>query len=177
MELVHDIADWIASGWGDRLGLFFPIVAIGLVGLYVLWLVIGYLRVSQVGLGDSGGPREAVALPPASEGVERPRGVPYCAFDVIAAWLRQEASARHLSLPRFVSELLQGHARASADGARESGRESGRDSGRSRDGRGGADDGASYEAARRRWMARKPVPLSAPGEKYPTRAEVHERHS
>jgi hypothetical protein len=81
MELVHDIADWIASGWGDRLGLFFPIVAIGLVGLYVLWLVIGYLRVSQVGLGDSGGPREAVALPPASEGVEHPRGLPYCAFD------------------------------------------------------------------------------------------------
>jgi hypothetical protein len=81
MELVHDIADWIASGWGDRLGLFFPIVAIGLVGLYVLRLVIGYLRVSQVGLGDSGGPREAVALPPASEGVEHPRGVPYCAFD------------------------------------------------------------------------------------------------
>jgi hypothetical protein len=82
MELIHDIADWIASGWGDRLGLFFPIVAIGLVGLYVLWLVVGYLRVSQVGLGDSGAPREAVALPPTTEGgVERPRGVAYCAFD------------------------------------------------------------------------------------------------
>jgi hypothetical protein len=81
MELIRDVADWIASGWGDRLGLFFPIAAIGLVGLYVLWLVIGYLRVSQVGLGDSGGPREAVALPPATEDVERPRGVPYCAFD------------------------------------------------------------------------------------------------
>jgi hypothetical protein len=81
MELIHDIADWIASGWGDRLGLFFPIVAIGLVGLYVLWLVVGYLRVSQVGLSDSGAPHEAVALPPATEGVERPRGVAYCAFD------------------------------------------------------------------------------------------------
>ena len=81
MDLIRDIADWVASGWGDRLGLFFPIAAIGLVGLYVLWLVIGYLRVSQVGLADSGGPREAVQLPPATEGVERPRGVPYCAFD------------------------------------------------------------------------------------------------
>ena len=81
MDLIRDIADWVASGWGDRLGLFFPIVAIGLVGLYVLWLVVGYLRVSQVGLGDGRGPREVVALPPAGEGVEHPRGVPYCAFD------------------------------------------------------------------------------------------------
>jgi hypothetical protein len=81
MDLIRDVADWIASGWGDRLGLFFPIAAIGLVGLYVLWLVIGYLRVSQVGLADSAGPREAVQLPPATDGVERPRGVPYCAFD------------------------------------------------------------------------------------------------
>lgn len=81
MDLIRDIADWIASGWGDRLGLFFPIVAIGLVALYVLWLVIGYLRVSQVGLSESSSPREVVALPPATEGSGHPRGVPYCAFD------------------------------------------------------------------------------------------------
>jgi len=84
MELIRDIADWIASGWGDRLGIFFPLAVIGLLGLYLLWLVIGWLRVSQVGLGDGRGPQQVVALPPASEAsgaAERPRGVPYCAFD------------------------------------------------------------------------------------------------
>lgn len=82
MDLIRDITDWIATGWGDRLGLFFPLAVVGLVGLYVLWLVIGYLRVSQVGLGDGQGPpQHVVALPSPSEGTERPRGVPYCAFD------------------------------------------------------------------------------------------------
>lgn len=81
MELIRDIADWVATGWGDRLGLFFPLAVVGLIGLYVLWLVIGYLRVSQVGLHDGGAPQQLVALPSAGEGIEHPRGVPYCAFD------------------------------------------------------------------------------------------------
>ena len=81
MDLIRDVADWLATDWGNRLGFFFPLVILGLLGLYVLWLLIGYLRVSQVGLADSGAPREAVQLPPATEGAERPRGVPYCAFD------------------------------------------------------------------------------------------------
>ncbi len=81
MELIRDIADWIATGWGDRLGLLFPLAMVGLIGLYVLWLVIGYLRVSQVGLGDGQGPQQVVALPSSGEGAELPRGVPYCAFD------------------------------------------------------------------------------------------------
>lgn len=80
MDLVRDIADWIATGWGDRLGFLFPMAVIGLLGLYVLWLVIGYLRVSQVGLTDAHQPREVVPLP-STEPAERPRGVPYCAFD------------------------------------------------------------------------------------------------
>lgn len=84
MDLVRDIADWIATGWGDRLGILFPLAAIGLVGLYILWVVIGYLRASQVGLTEGHAPREVVALPSAPEegaSVERPRGVPYCAAD------------------------------------------------------------------------------------------------
>jgi len=80
MDLIRDIADWIATGWGDRLGFLFPLGVIGLLGLYVLWLVIGYLRVSQVKLADSRVPREVVALP-STEPTARPRGVPYCAFD------------------------------------------------------------------------------------------------
>lgn len=80
MDLIRDIADWIATGWGDRLGLLFPIAMIGLLGLYLLWMVIGYLRVSQVGLSDHQAPRDVVALP-SSDDAGRPRGVPYCAFD------------------------------------------------------------------------------------------------
>jgi len=81
MDLIRDVANWLATDWGNRLGFFFPFVAVGLLGLYLLWLIIGYLRVSQVGLGDGRGPQQVVALPPASEGVDHPRGVPYCSFD------------------------------------------------------------------------------------------------
>ena len=82
MDLIRDVADWVATGWGDRLGLFFPLVLVGLVGLYLLWLVVGYLRVSQVGIGEKhvGGQ----AVPMASSTEREPaaqRGVPYCAFD------------------------------------------------------------------------------------------------
>lgn len=79
MDLIRDVADWVASGWGDRLGIFFPILLVGLLGLYLLWLVIGYLRVSQVGITEKAAPQPVVALPSGS--VERPRGVPYCPFD------------------------------------------------------------------------------------------------
>ena len=79
MDLIRDIADWLATGWGDRLGIFFPLVLVGLLGLYLLWLVIGYLRVSQVGIADRAASQPVVALP--SGGDELPRGVPYCPFD------------------------------------------------------------------------------------------------
>ena len=79
MDLIRDVADWVATGWGDRLGIFFPIVLVGLVGLYLLWLVVGYLRVSQVGIADKASSQPAVTLP--SGGTEHPRGVPYCAVD------------------------------------------------------------------------------------------------
>ena len=79
MDLIRDVADWIASGWGDRLGIFFPLLLVGLLGLYLLWLVVGYLRVSQVGIADKATSQPVVALPSGS--AERPRGVPYCAYD------------------------------------------------------------------------------------------------
>jgi Double zinc ribbon len=79
MDLIRDVADWIASGWGDRLGIFFPLLLVGLLGLYLLWLVVGYLRVSQVGIADRATSQPVVALPSGAEDV--PRGVPYCAHD------------------------------------------------------------------------------------------------
>lgn len=81
MELIRDIGDWIATGWGDRLALFFPLILAGMLGLYLLWLVIGYLRVSQVGIADREGPRQVVELPSGAGSADHPSGVPYCAFD------------------------------------------------------------------------------------------------
>ncbi len=83
MDLIRDVADWLATGWGDRLGIFFPLVLLGALGLYVLWLVIGYLRVSQVGINDGPADQTVVALPSTvgTEAVDHPRGVPYCHFD------------------------------------------------------------------------------------------------
>src|SRR5688500_2137106 len=82
MDLVRDVDDWIATGWGDRLALFFPLAVIGLLGLSVLWLVVGYLRVSQVGIAERRSGIQAAALPRSADGVlDAPRGLPYCGVD------------------------------------------------------------------------------------------------
>jgi|SRR5687768_4069482 len=81
MDLIRDITDWLATDWGNRLGFFFPLVLLGLLGLYLLWLLIGYLRVSQIGIAERDAVQPVVALPPAGEAADHPRGVPYCAFD------------------------------------------------------------------------------------------------
>ena len=82
MDLIRDIANWLTTGWGDRLGLFFPIVLAGIVGLYLLWLVVGYLRVSQVGIAERRSGEQVAALPRSAEGaVAPPRGLPYCPVD------------------------------------------------------------------------------------------------
>lgn len=81
MDLIRDLIEWFANDIGSTAATLFPFAVVGLLGLYVLWLVVGYLRVSQVGLADAGGPRAAVPLPGGTEAAERPAGVPYCAFD------------------------------------------------------------------------------------------------
>ena len=82
MDLLRDLADWATTDWGNRLGLFFPIVLAGIIGLYLLWLVIGYLRVSQVGITERRSGEQAAALPRSAEGaLAPPRGLPYCPVD------------------------------------------------------------------------------------------------
>lgn len=80
MELIRDAIEWFASDGGSTIATLFPYLLLGLLGLYLLWLVVGYLRVSQVGL-DEAGTQQAVALPSGTDAGERPRGVPYCEFD------------------------------------------------------------------------------------------------
>jgi hypothetical protein len=92
MELIHDVADWIAAESINFLATYFPLLMLGLVGLYVLWLVVGYLRVSQVGINEGHERREVLALPRRQEGEELPDGdeparletvpgAPYCPAD------------------------------------------------------------------------------------------------
>ncbi len=64
-----------------------------------------------------------------------------------AAWARQHAAARNLSLSRFVGELLSQHMREAAE----------------------------YEESMRRFLARSPVRLKRRGEAYPSREAAHER--
>ncbi|HET7686129.1 MAG TPA: hypothetical protein VFM19_07000 [Candidatus Limnocylindria bacterium] len=96
MQLITDIIEWIAVDLGTTLATLFPWMLLGLVSLYVLGLVIGYLRVSQVAIEQDGPGTRAVAMLPAPAepgGVAdagRARGVPYCPVD----GLRYPAGAR-----------------------------------------------------------------------------------
>ena len=75
--------EWFAKDSATTLVTIFPYLLLGLLGLYLLWLVVGYLRVSQVGIGPEGGSTgQAVRLQRALDGVvEAPRGAPYCPVD------------------------------------------------------------------------------------------------
>lgn len=81
MELIRGLIEWIANDSGSTAATLFPYLLVGLLALYILWLVVGYLRVSQVGLAE-GGPRPVVPLTAGPDApAERPRGTPYCAHD------------------------------------------------------------------------------------------------
>ena len=67
--------------------------------------------------------------------------------DQTAAWARQHAAGKNVSLSRFVGELLSQHMRESAE----------------------------YDQAMRRFLARTPVKLKRAGDGYPSREEAHER--
>lgn len=90
LDAIDRFIEWAANDSGSALATIFPYLLLGLVGLYLLWLVLGYLRVSQVGLADDGGGHAPVAsvaprLPHATGGaIEAPRGVPFCPVDGIA---------------------------------------------------------------------------------------------
>jgi Double zinc ribbon len=94
MQLIRDVIDFIATGLGGLAATLAPYAFIGMVGLYLLWLVIGYLRVSQVGIQAESTTLPALQLPRAPDGaIEVPRGVPYCPND----GLRYPAGARFCS--------------------------------------------------------------------------------
>ena len=92
MDFLRDVTNWIAADSLNFVAGIFPLLMLGLLGLYLLWLLIGYLRVSQVGIHDGREPQRVVALPnrggTAEDGgaeevpaLETTAGAPYCAFD------------------------------------------------------------------------------------------------
>jgi len=98
---IKAIIEWIGHDAGSAGATIFPYLLVGLVGLYLLWLVIGYLRVSQVGIGTEVATQPAMPLPASAEGsFEQPKGVPYCPTDRLAF----SAGAR--VCPRCEGDLL-----------------------------------------------------------------------
>jgi hypothetical protein len=82
MDQIRHLIDFIATGLGGLAATLAPFAFIGLIGLYLLWLVIGYLRVSQVGIQAEAVTLPALPLPRAPDGaLDAPRGAPYCPND------------------------------------------------------------------------------------------------
>jgi hypothetical protein len=92
MEAVRDFIEWISTDTINALATLAPYGLLGLAALYVLWIVIGYLRVSQVTIAEQSVPRSAAVLPRAEGGLlEATRGSPYCPVD----GLQYPAGARY----------------------------------------------------------------------------------
>jgi hypothetical protein len=82
MEAIRDFIEWVSTDQINAIATLAPYGLLGLGGLYVLWLVIGYLRVSQASIQEQSVVRQALPLPPTADGrVDAPRGVPYCPVD------------------------------------------------------------------------------------------------
>jgi hypothetical protein len=80
MEQIKALIESLATGWGERLTILVPLALIGAVGLYVAWLLIGYLRASQRGIEAEAVAGEVVAPDPAAPAT-LPAGAPYCPVD------------------------------------------------------------------------------------------------
>jgi hypothetical protein len=87
MDAIKQFIESLAIDWGDRLGVLFPLLLVGLLALYLAILVFGWLRVSQVAVDEETGQHgggQAVALPRLPDGgFQPPPGVPYCPVDAL----------------------------------------------------------------------------------------------
>jgi hypothetical protein len=101
---IKGFIEWVGHDSGSAVATVFPYLLVGIVGLYLLSLVVGYLRASQVGLATEHEPASAVPLLPASAAPGAssgfPRGVPYCPTDNLAY------TAGALFCPRCEGDLL-----------------------------------------------------------------------
>ena len=97
MEWIRELIEWVGNDGGTTAATLFPFALLGLSGLYVLWLIVGYLRVSQVGINEAPPAAPVLSLPErakdeaavegeaaAEAAPAAPRGVPYCPVDRLA---------------------------------------------------------------------------------------------
>ena len=69
----------LATGWAERLTILVPLALVGVLGLFVAWLLIGYLRASQTGIEAEAVTGEVVA--PDAQPALVASGMPYCPVD------------------------------------------------------------------------------------------------
>lgn len=70
----------LATGWAERLTILVPLALVGLLALYVAYLLIGYLRAAQTGIEADAVAGEAIAPDPAAPAALS-AGAPYCLVD------------------------------------------------------------------------------------------------
>ena len=82
MDAIRDLIEWAADDIAGVVATLLPFLLLGLAGLYILWLIIGYLRVSQISVNEQSVVQPTLRLPRAPDGaIEAPRGVPFCPVD------------------------------------------------------------------------------------------------
>ncbi|HEY7737686.1 MAG TPA: hypothetical protein VIC63_01445 [Candidatus Limnocylindria bacterium] len=77
---LKSLIESLATGWAERLTILVPLALIGALGLFIAWLLIGYLRASQKGIEADAVTGEAVAPDPAAA-VPLSSGAPFCPVD------------------------------------------------------------------------------------------------
>jgi hypothetical protein len=80
MEQIKELIESLATGWGERLTILVPLALIGAVGLYVAYLLLGYLRATQQGIEADAVTGEVLVPDPSAPGAA-PAGAPYCPVD------------------------------------------------------------------------------------------------
>jgi hypothetical protein len=82
MDAIRQFIEWVADDSAGFVAGILPYGLLALAALYLAWLVIGYLRVSQVGINADFVVQPTLRLPRAPDGeIEAPRGIPYCPVD------------------------------------------------------------------------------------------------
>jgi hypothetical protein len=76
---LKSLIESLATGWAERLTILVPLALIGALGLFVAWLLIGYLRASQKGIEAEAVTGEAIAADAAPPALAA--GTPYCPVD------------------------------------------------------------------------------------------------
>jgi hypothetical protein len=77
---LKELIESLATGWGERLTILVPLALVAAVGLYMLYLLIGYLRASNTGIEAEAVVGEAIPLE-AEPQAGLPAGAPYCPVD------------------------------------------------------------------------------------------------